>query len=255
MSKSKKPVIKMLPIELLNIHTTYQRHNGSMDRVATKHVKNIADNWDDTLLDPLIVVANDDDTHDVIDGGNRVLAASLVKGVSRLPCRVVAVDGEEARAFKFIQSNRTRRAVAAYDMYHAGVVAKDPMACKVKEIVEENGYVIGRNQGANKFTAIVALQTIIKANAVIASRAFGIAAGICDPYNISHKLLKGLFVLLLDKKGLKPGDIDRLRIIGHKKIEKTIELEQYEAPRGYTSTKVYANGIRRVLRRRKRKPA
>ncbi len=252
MSKNKKPAYKMISLEQLNIYAAYQRHNGSVPKAASKHVKNIANNWDDALLDPLVVVCVGGDAYEVIDGGNRFLAAKLVKGVSRLPCRVVDVDGEESRALLFIQSNETRRAVSAYDMYRAGVIAKDAMSCKIKEIVEENDYAVARHQGSNKFTAIVALRSIIKANSVLASRAFEIAAGICDPYNISNKLLKGLFILLLDQRGLKPGDIDKLRIVGPKKIEKAIELEAYEAPKGCTSAKVYANGIRRALRRRRK---
>ncbi len=252
MSKCKKPVIRMISIELLNIHAAYQRHNGSMHSKATQHIKSIADNWNDVLLDPLIVVANDDGTYDVIDGGNRVLAGKMARGVTHLPCRVVEVDGEEARAHAFINSNRGRRAVVAYDLYCAGVIAKDPLSCKIKQVVEENGYVISRHTGPKKFTAIVALRSIIKTNSLLAARSFEIAAEICDPENISNKLLRGLFVLLLDKKGLRVGDIDRLRLMGSKQIEAAIKTEIYEAPKGCTSVKVYANGIRRALRRRRK---
>jgi len=246
---SEKSIIKHLPLEKLNIYNEYQRHTEGS--VLSDHVKQIAKNWTRDLLDPLIACPAGDGMYEVVDGGNRWLAAKLRKGVTLLPCRIVPASSVRKQARLFLLSNANRKSVTAYDMHIAGLAAKDDMALLIKDIVDSGGYAVSKFTGPHRFTAIVALRKLVKSDAGKARETFQACSDICDPDNISHRMLKAIYTLLLDSKPLTQANIDKLRLAGRVKIEQAIDKEVYEAPKNSNGAKVYAKAVRQILRCRR----
>lgn len=93
--------------------------DGNYQRPASRLVKDIAENYDPTLVKFLEVSYRDGLFH-VIDGQNR-LAASKIVGVESLPCIIYEglTEEEEARRFAEQQNNVTR--LTTYDIYHANI--------------------------------------------------------------------------------------------------------------------------------------
>lgn len=147
--KGSPPTVCWLARESLLIDATYQRSIDS--RASAKLTRHIAENWDWRLCAPLTVSHRQDGEapgHYVIDGQHRLAAAELRGDIAELPCIVSNFQTFEEEAMCFVELNSARKAVTALDRYHARVAAKEPLALKIKRVVEEAAFTVARNPDA-----------------------------------------------------------------------------------------------------------
>jgi len=137
------PAPQFIAVETLLVDDTYQRsiEGGSSQKLIVK----IAENWDWRLCLPLLVSRRDGRLY-VIDGQHRLEAARLRGDIPHMPVVVFDFDDPKAEAELFVQANRIRRQMSKLDDHHAAVVAGDPKAMAVNEVVTSAGLTVGRIQ-------------------------------------------------------------------------------------------------------------
>ena len=130
--------IASIPTEELFVDT-YQRINIKMPKVLR-----IVNQFDPGILG-IIKVSRRDGKYYVIDGQHRVLACKMMN-VSTMKAEVIEGLTIEEEAEKFLKMNGANGEVtplSAFDVFNAKVVAKQPIAVSVKDIVESHGFAIG----------------------------------------------------------------------------------------------------------------
>lgn len=148
--KGEPPKVSWEPCEALNIDEEYQR-SIECPR-STKLILEIAENWDWRLCAPLTVSHRADSSGEmayfVIDGQHRLRAAELRGDIPELPCIISKFDTFEDEAMAFVSINSARQQVTALDKFHARVAAKEPLALKIKALVEGNSLTVTRHNAA-----------------------------------------------------------------------------------------------------------
>lgn len=137
------PAPQFIAVSDLLIDDSYQRsiEGGASQKLIVK----IAENWDWRLCLPLIVSRRDGRLF-VIDGQHRKEGAELRGDITHLPVVVFDFDDPRAEAELFVAANRSRRAMSKLDDFHAAIVAGDPKAVAVNEVVIAAGLQVGRIQ-------------------------------------------------------------------------------------------------------------
>ena len=124
---------------------TYQRMIEGPS--SQKLIRDIAERWDWRLCAPLTISIREDcedPGYYVIDGQHRLRAAELRGDIPELPCIISKFETFEAEAMAFVSINSARRQVSAIDKFHARVAAKEPLALKIKLVVEDAGLSVTR---------------------------------------------------------------------------------------------------------------
>lgn len=137
------PSPQFAAVDRLLVDDTYQRsiEGGASQKLIVK----IAENWDWRLCLPLLVSRRDAQLY-VIDGQHRLEAAKLRGDIAHMPVVVFDFDDPRAEAELFVAANRSRRAMSKLDDFHAAIVAGDPKATAVNDVVTEAGLSVGRIQ-------------------------------------------------------------------------------------------------------------
>lgn len=133
-----KPTFAWLQVCALKIDSKYQR------RTDEAHVKNLAAKFCYAHLAPLVVVDNGDGTYNIVDGQHRWKAAKRVKQVPLLPCLIHDRLDLQQQATAFVAHNAGRKKVGPLTIFHAKVVAKDPVAMGVARACQAAGAIIPR---------------------------------------------------------------------------------------------------------------
>ncbi|MCJ9428567.1 DUF6551 family protein [Kordiimonas marina] len=131
-----------MPLPILAIDASYQRDAAS--RRSSALINRIADGFDWSQLQPLVVAERPDGTYFVVDGQHRLAAAEKC-GVDKLPCYIVPATALSAEANSFVGINKNRVNITPLQVYHAELAAGDPAAMQVAEIAQEAGVTIPKN--------------------------------------------------------------------------------------------------------------
>lgn len=200
-----EPQLMRVPLKELIVDHTYQR-NVSLD-----HVRIIARNFDPMLLGVITVnVRTGDSGVYVIDGQHRVEALRQISAVTDVLCLVYYGLDQELEAKLFSGPQVTRRTINPLSRLRASLVAKDPRALEIVEIVQRNGFEIHWG-GASTGTAgrIASIQTIEKIHEkVIKGHLDAVLSVIRDgwrergPELIPAKLMQGLDVTMRRHRNL-----------------------------------------------------
>lgn len=128
------PSIELLPPQLLQVDTSYQR---SCDTAASqKLIAAIARQWDWRLCVPLLVSRRQEGMF-VIDGQHRLEGARRRPDILYLPCCVGQYDGVAAEAAVFVDANRRRRPVGKVDLHRAALAEGDADAARLQQLLED----------------------------------------------------------------------------------------------------------------------
>jgi hypothetical protein len=151
----------------------YQRKS-----LGQKKINDIARNFDFKLLGTLQVVRRSDGTLWVFDGGHRLRAALKRSDITLLPCMVYEVNSivEEARAF--FGTNTLNSKVSSFCRYRAMVIAEEPNALIVRDILEQNGYIPSVSIKNKGFSALNTLYNAVKLDKSNAKKTFSLCAKI-----------------------------------------------------------------------------
>lgn len=120
----------------------YQRN------INVAHTQKIVRNFNKREFDPIVVSDRDGDLR-LIDGQHRVSACKAI-GIKSVMARIISGLSEEEEAKLFLDLSGTKgqiKRLTPQDIFNAKIIAKDPTALSVKEIVESNGFKFGSKSG------------------------------------------------------------------------------------------------------------
>jgi hypothetical protein len=160
-----KPEITYIPLKRLSV--VWVQSQRPYD---PKWAKEIADNLDPDMFDPIIVTKpNGQGIYHIIEGQHRrhgleMYAAKLSptgKGDDECaPCRIVA-DANPARAAKiWLGVNAGRKAVKPIHGFKVAVVAGDEPEVTINNVVESNSFRIAQVKEIDCIAAVTALKTV-----------------------------------------------------------------------------------------------
>lgn len=114
-----------------------ERYQRSLTPKGRRLIQRIADDWDWTKFQPILIAGTTDGRYAVVDGQHRAHAAALC-GLTSLPAMVVPMTPvQQAEAFRAVNSDRVRLGAAA--LFKAQLAAGDPVAVEADRVVAEAG--------------------------------------------------------------------------------------------------------------------
>jgi len=128
--------VGLIPIVDLVIDDTYQRppHRA--------FIVEMAENFDESLVGTIDVSRRKPNLFAVLDGQQRVEAMRLVGKTAAFASIYDGMSIQDEAAF-FYRKNKDRRAMKHFFAFRARIVAGDPVAIKINEIVEMQGFSLG----------------------------------------------------------------------------------------------------------------
>jgi hypothetical protein len=173
-----RPVLKWISVPSLQIDERYQR--DTMSARSRSLVKRISGAFNWSKFQTLTVADNEDGTFNVIDGQHRA-AALMELGVEEAPCLVVETVMLSDEAASFVGINKDRVRLNEMQLYHAGLVARDPDCLVMSEVCRDAGVTIPRtvvplsNQKPGETMAVKSIGKQIKVfGAAVATEALSI---------------------------------------------------------------------------------
>jgi hypothetical protein len=138
----------------MRVDPAYQRD------LSERHVQRIAQDYDKFALGLISVSRRANGYVYILDGQHRVEALRRI-GVGHVPIQCLVYEGitppEEADVF-YMQS-KTKR-LSSVDIFRARLVAKEPIATEIAEIVGEFGYKINSNNSQDSIQAPTMMERI-----------------------------------------------------------------------------------------------
>lgn len=130
----------------------------------------------------------------VFDGQTRLRAANKRDEIRDLPCMIFADTSESTEARAFVDVNTGRSPVKAFHKWRAKLVAGDPVAAAIKQMVQASGYRV-TSCGNVDFTVccVSAIEKCMTASPELCERVWGLATQICNGKPIHDRLVLGLF--------------------------------------------------------------
>jgi hypothetical protein len=125
----------------LRIDPRYQR---PINAAGLKTISAIVEGFDWSKFSPLVVARRPGGLFAVIDGQHRATGALTHGGVDRVPCLIMS-GGARAEAAAFAIINGQVTAVTKTQIHVARVMAGDPKALRLNEIVARGGVTIVKN--------------------------------------------------------------------------------------------------------------
>lgn len=120
----------ILPVDSINTDYSYQRP------LQTKKVMHYANDWDYFQSGSFHVVQRPDHTFWIVDGNHRLHAARKRGDVKDVRCLVIDSPGIEWEAVTFNKLQIDKVRVTAIQRYTALVVGKDPLALRIKSVLD-----------------------------------------------------------------------------------------------------------------------
>ena len=154
-------MLAWIPVELLNIQP-YQRGRQ-------KHVVQIAENWDDSKCNVLLV-SYDEETgcFNVMDGQHRAIAARM-RGVEYLVCEIFTGLTISDEAKLFVDGNTTSKKLNPFDTYRANqfIVGEDETELskidkQIAEVCKIYNIVVEKSNARNTLKSVTEARSIIK---------------------------------------------------------------------------------------------
>lgn len=246
-SPSVMGVFKTINKNELNIDLTYQ---GS--QISKKKVMEIARNWDWRLLGALSVIKRPDNTFWVYDGGHRARASIYREDIIGLPCMVFDAETIEIEAKAFVGRNLLKSAVGSYDKHKASIIAKEPTALAVEEILNKYGYIVARNTSVlYGISAIRSLTRLIQRDPQRTDAMLKLCTEIAENgEQLSHKIMTGMFYLVGKTNILSREWRKQLEKLGLKVLEKEMIRSGIINNKG--GERIWAQGVESILNKQRR---
>lgn len=186
----------MVPVGDLFVDDDYQRP-------LTSFVDAVERDYDPALVGTLIVSERNNAKMAVIDGQTR-LEAMVRRGETHAPCLVYhgLTQGQEAQLFGDLQTKR--RGMATYLRFRAALVARQPEAVAIADIVTNAGFELGREETRHTVKAIAALEFVYRRDAELLARVMTMIARAWPEPETTHRtsaeIIRGLAVFMTREK-------------------------------------------------------
>ena len=145
--------IEMIDLKKIGI-SNYQRP------ISQSRANKIAASFDPAKLGVLIVSRQLSGEYTILDGQHR-LSAMRLRNMDRGMAIVLENMTREQEADYFRRQNENSTSLNCYDLYNAGLVARDPHFVAIEGILHKYGYVASRQSGPMHITAVSALSRIV----------------------------------------------------------------------------------------------
>ncbi|MVA55972.1 DUF6551 family protein [Agrobacterium vitis] len=138
------PVFDWVAVELIDVDSNYQREldGRKVEKILSEF------RWDH--FGALTLARKAGDRFSVTDGQHRAKAASLHPLIDRVPAMIIAGAGLQAEAENFLVINRDRKVVSSIERYWAGLASGDPVASRIRSVLQSAGCDVAPDQGTYK---------------------------------------------------------------------------------------------------------
>lgn len=150
--------LKMNGLDVRMVKTDWLKKATYNRALNNKAVANIVKNFDEEKFGYLIVSDRDRSLY-VIDGQHRLQAAKILN-IPQVRCLVKKGLTEKQEAEMFLELNSSRVKLKQYDYFKARLVAGDPVAIQINQIVESCGFSL--DGGTYKIQAVKTVEQVFK---------------------------------------------------------------------------------------------
>lgn len=239
----------MLPPAALTGERRYQRE------ADLRRQRNMADNYDPDLDQPLSVCAVEDGMYEIADGQHRY-GMHQILGTPRVQVKFLnggKYTTVQERARYFLALSRGTIRLRAFDDFNASIVAEEPLASDIEKVANRHGVRVGKRAGDDVITISGLKSVVNRAGLDILSEAIAVSHEAWpEPgaeRHVSH-LLVGLSYFI--REAIRSGKYDRKRLI-RRLSRLTARDMQFEArvqsanlAVGYNTPKAWAMAVRKV---------
>jgi len=235
----------------IEIDHTYQRDELS------GHVNKMAKNFTWRWFGTLSVERRSSGRLFGIDGQQRLLAALKRPDITEVPCMVHVSKGVKGEAADYSGINNNRRNLQAYDKFKSELTQKIPLAVRINEMVQKNGYHIKyKTSEPYSFMAIGTLWSLSKRDEATTAEVFRYLAAIAiDGERIHQRVFHGMYLFvryqrrggydfLADKERMQD-----LKMLGLKNIPKAAKRVSQDESLDFEGPSAYAYAIFQELNR------
>jgi len=244
-TKNEPGIFMEIPKTALRIdHFDNDKTIGYQRPKQRSSVLRIARNWSWVSCGVLIVADRDGDMF-IIDGQQRWSAALLREDIKTLPCIVFQDLNIAQEAEGFVDVNSNRNAVRMVEKYHALLTAKNPLALKLKTILDEYGIEVVVNPKKGLQTKAIGLfLDVIKSDESFCRLLAYISSQLSRAENvpIKHNLLDGLIYINQHTGGLQDKVIQQ-RLMKTGMNDLLLSINKAVGFFGKGGAKVYADGM------------
>lgn len=157
--------IAWIPVELLSIKP-YQRNRQ-------RHITQIAENWDDSKCNVLLVAYDElNGCFYVMDGQHRAIAARM-RGVEYLVCEIFTGMTTSQEASLFVGQNENTKKLTPFDTYKANqfIVGEDETELskidkKIASVCKKYGVKVEKSNAKNTLKSVAVARAIVRRNGV-----------------------------------------------------------------------------------------
>ena len=158
-------LIAWIPVELLNIKP-YQRNRQ-------RHVVQIAENWDDTKCNVLLVSYDEaEGCFNVVDGQHRAIAARM-RGIEYLVCEIFTGMTISKEAALFVGQDDAAKKLSPYDTYRANqfITGKEETETskidkQIASVCKKYNVMVEKSNSGNTLKSVTEARAIIKRSGI-----------------------------------------------------------------------------------------
>ena len=181
------------PGELAMVHKSALRVDDTYQRDAkTNRVLSLASQWSWVSCGALTVAKRGDGSLWVVDGQHRLLAAQRRSDITALPCVVFAVSEVKDEARNFATANTMRGAMKGVEMFKARLVAMDPIALAVNELITASGRKVGGFSSQNHVNCVGLLCKLAKDNGAVLHAAWPVIVDVCHGNVLNSRIVEAI---------------------------------------------------------------
>lgn len=235
---------------MLQVDRSYQREDEYKQKVLR-----MASEWKWESCGAISVMQRQDGSFMIVDGQNRTLAAWKRPDIKELPCLVFESQGIEHEASSFIEINTNRKPVSAYAKFRAKLIAGNPAAIDINNILLENKLKLSQaGKHARSVSCIAACERVYTASPARFRTVIGFASALAEAEDagVCSILIGGLSYLdqripngLADKKLNQ-----RLFLVGATALVEHARKMSFRTGKGGEA--VWAEGMLELINRRGR---
>ena len=159
-----EPLFQRIHISQLHVDPIVQR------ALDPHRAQQIANKFDPSSTGALIVNHRSDGKYFIIDGQHRHAAAVLTKYDGKLNCVVHEGLSLDREAALFLALNDSKL-VQAVDKFRMRVLARDPAALEVNDIIDRYGWKVAQSNSSACFAAVAAIEKVYNGAGVYAAGA------------------------------------------------------------------------------------
>lgn len=248
----------MIDKDRIKVDHSYQR-----EQVNEARVLRIARELCWIKFGVLTLVLREDGWYYCIDGQHRYLAAMRRSDLTKLPCLVFSIGGQNGTVHEaegFLKVNCDRGSVKLFDKINALIVANDPSAKYMSAMIRGSGYKLAPSGGhaKNSVSCIGTIYKAIVSDHAAAEVAWRICMELYAGDSPSENVYKGLFTLERAMRAceplrslLDPDNMVVLKRLGHKALAKSIDT--IKLIRESAGPRVCAEGVASAINAKRRK--